>query len=67
MANPKYPNVRVQLSGEDGNAYAIIGMVAQALRRQVGNEAADEYREQALASESYDGLLQLTMQTVEVL
>jgi hypothetical protein len=29
---PKYPNVRVQLTGEDGNAFFIIVRVAQALR-----------------------------------
>ncbi len=30
---PKYPNIEVQLSGEDGNAMMIIGSVRRALKR----------------------------------
>jgi hypothetical protein len=29
----KYPDVTVRLSGEDGNAFLIIGRVSRALRR----------------------------------
>ena len=30
---PRYPDVQVQLSGEDGNAFAILGRTAAALPR----------------------------------
>jgi hypothetical protein len=63
---PTYPAVAVQLSGIDGNAYAIIGRVAAALRRQVGNEAADTFTTAAHACTDYDRLLQLAMDTVTV-
>jgi hypothetical protein len=33
MSAPKFPDVEVQLSGEDGNAYAVLGRVSRALRR----------------------------------
>jgi hypothetical protein len=40
-AGPRYPQVRVRLSGADGNAHILIGKVAVALRRQVGDDAAN--------------------------
>jgi len=63
----KYPDVKVKLVGEDGNAFAIIGKVKTALCREVGHEAGAEYVSAAFASESYDALLVLTMDTVTVL
>jgi hypothetical protein len=30
---PRYPDIQVQLSGQDGNAFAILGRTAGALRR----------------------------------
>jgi hypothetical protein len=32
MTQPRYPDVRVKLSGEDGNAFVVLGRVARALR-----------------------------------
>jgi hypothetical protein len=63
---PKY-NVQVQLTGEDGNAFSIIGSISKALSREVGPKAASEWSEYAYSSESYDQLLQRAMETVEVL
>ena len=65
-AQPKYPDVHVQLSGEDGNANGIIGRVAKALRRSVGDEAASEFTNAATNCGSYDELLVLAMETVNV-
>jgi hypothetical protein len=65
-AKPKYPDVHVQLSGEDGNANGIIGRVAKALRRSVSNEAASEFTTAAANCGSYDELLVLAMETVTV-
>ena len=32
MSEPKYPNIKVQMVGKDGNAFSIIGRVTKALR-----------------------------------
>jgi hypothetical protein len=61
-----YPDVTVQLTGQDGNVFNIIGQVAKALRRQVSREAADAFTKEAFQSDSYDAVLQLAMRTVEV-
>lgn len=62
----KYPNVQVQLVGEDGNAFAIIGRVSRALKRAGHREAATEWCAAAMACGSYDALLRLAMETVDV-
>lgn len=62
----KYPNVRVQLSGEDGNAFSIIGRVSNALRKAGVSEAEiEEYRREAMSG-GYDNVLQTAMRWVEV-
>ncbi|MFJ4010923.1 hypothetical protein [Streptomyces sp. NPDC090026] len=63
---PQYPDVTVQLSGEDGNVYSVIGRVQQALRRADHREAATEFSQAARSSRSYDEVLQLAMRTVDV-
>lgn len=63
---PKYPDVTVQLVGEDGNAFAIIGRVSHALRKEVGPDAAREFTVTAMSTGSYDELLRLITDTVEV-
>jgi hypothetical protein len=63
---PTYPNVAVSLSGTDGNVYMIIGRVAAALRREVGNAAADAFNTDAFNCTSYDQVLRLAMTTVTV-
>ena len=64
---PKYPNIEVELTGRDGNAFAVMGAVTKALRRnKVPQAEIDQYTEQAMSGD-YDNLLVVTMQTVEVL
>jgi hypothetical protein len=63
---PTYPQVHVKLSGQDGNAGAIIGAVSGALRREVGPEAANAFAVAAFDMASYNDLLRLAMQTVKV-
>lgn len=63
---PAYPDVTVQLSGEDGNAHQIIGLVCRELRRAGHPKAASEFAATAFKSTSYDELLQLAMRTVDV-
>jgi hypothetical protein len=57
---------RVQLIGTDGNAFSIIGKVSRALKDAGEPERARRFREEALASPSYDELLALTFKYVDV-
>lgn len=62
----KYEDVTVQLTGEDGNAFNIIGLVRRGIVRQHGADAGDEWVTSAMESVSYDALLVLAMETVHV-
>jgi hypothetical protein len=58
---PRYPEVQVQLSGQDGNAFAILGRTTAALRvAGVPSEEIDAYFAEATSGD-YDHLLQTTM------
>lgn len=61
----KYPDVTVRLTGEDGNAFAIMGAVSKALRQAGHGDAVNGYMAEAMSSD-YDHLLQTTMAYVEV-
>ena len=62
---PRYPDVQVQLSGEDGNAFAILGRTAAALRAAgVPHEEIEEFFAEATSGD-YDHLLQTTMAWVD--
>jgi hypothetical protein len=64
MCNPKYPNIYVPLAGEDGNAFAIVGRVAKALRAGgVSEKEISTYKAEACAG-SYNELLSVTMDWV---
>ena len=62
----KYPDVEVNLIGEDGNAFSILGRVSRALR-EAGVDAATikEYSDEATSGD-YDNLLAVTMSWVDV-
>lgn len=66
MSNIKYPNVKVQLTGTDGNAFAILGKVQRALRK--GNASPSDVTEffNEATSGDYDHLLQTCMRWVVV-
>lgn len=66
MSEPKYPTLEAQLSGEDGNAFAIIGRVSRLIRNDVGNDEAEAFTKEAFKSASYDELLQTVMSYVHV-
>lgn len=60
----KFPEVEVELIGQDGNAFFIMGRVAKAMQRAgIAKEDIDAYREEATSGD-YDNLLRVTMQTV---
>jgi Domain of unknown function (DUF4314) len=62
---PRYPEVQVQLSGQDGNAFAILGRTTAALRAAgVPSEEIDAYFAEATSGD-YDHLLQTTMAWVD--
>jgi len=66
MTTPTYPSVEVELIGQDGNVFNLIGTVANAIRREVSSEAASQFSSVAMRQESYDEVLQFIMNTVEV-
>jgi hypothetical protein len=58
---------KVKLSGEDGNAFVILGRVIRALRKAgADKEYIDKYRKEA-TSGNYDNLLCITIEYVDVL
>ncbi len=62
----KYPQVRVQLTGEDGNAFAILGRVTKAMRKAgVSKAEIDQFQVEAM-SRDYDHLLATCMAWVRV-
>lgn len=65
MSSPKY-NIDVELTGNDGNAFAIMGKTTSMMRRnKVPKEEIDEYQKQAMSGD-YDHLLRTTMEWVNV-
>lgn len=63
---PKYPDIEVQLTGEDGNAFAILGKVNRAMRKaNIPKQEIDNYMKEAMSND-YDNLLQTTMKWVNV-
>jgi len=64
---PKYPNITVQLTGNDGNAFAVMASVRKALRRaEVSADEISEYLKQSTSGD-YDNLLRVAMSWVTVL
>lgn len=59
---PKHPEVKVKLTGADGNAFAIIGAVVKAMRK-AGLDAS-EFIEEATADD-YNHLLATALKYVE--
>ena len=62
----KYPNITVKLVGRDGNAYVILGLVNEALRRaKVPAEERGNFQREATSGD-YDNLLRTAMRWVNV-
>lgn len=65
MSEPRYPNVRVQLAGQDGNAFAILGRTKAAMRRAgVSAEEQEKFVAEATAGD-YNQLLRVVMKWVD--
>lgn len=66
LLEPKF-DVEVQLTGQDGNAFMIMGLVQRALRDAGATpEQVKEYQEESMSGD-YDHLLQTAMRWVHVL
>ena len=62
-----FPEIEVQLTGEDGNAFAIIGAVQREMKRQgIEKEQRDQFMNEAMSGD-YNHLLQTAMKWVTVL
>jgi hypothetical protein len=62
----RYPDIEVQLTGTDGNAFAILGKVQRALCNEgVPDEEVSEFMAEATSGD-YDHLLVTAMKWVEV-
>jgi hypothetical protein len=62
---PKYP-ITVQLTGNDGNAFAIMASVSRALKDHgVDREEVNTFTQEAMSGD-YDNLLRTAMRWVEV-
>lgn len=55
-----------KLIGEDGNVFNIIGIVSRTLKDFGYEDKAVEFTKKAIKSHSYDDVLQLVMDYVEV-
>ena len=59
-----YPDVTIQLVGQDGNAFSVMGRVTKALRRAgASSDEVQKYMDEAMEGD-YDHLLQTTMKWV---
>ena len=62
----KYPEIEVSLIGQDGNAFAIMGAVSNALRKAgVSKEEINQYTSESMSGD-YDNLLRVATEWVAV-
>ena len=63
---PFYPHIKVQLTGQDGNAFFIIGRVTNALKKgKVPKEEIDKFVEEAMSGD-YNNVLMTCTKYVSV-
>lgn len=62
----KYPDIEVELVGQDGNAFAIMGAVSRALKKAgVSSDEVEQYRQESMSGD-YDNLIKTAMNWVSV-
>jgi hypothetical protein len=62
----KYPNIKVKLVGENGNAFAVLGRCSQAMKKaKCTPEQVNEFMQEATAGD-YDHLLGTCMKYFDV-
>lgn len=63
---PKYPDIIVTLTGQDGNAFAVLGRCREAARDAgLSDEEIAAFMDEAMAGD-YDDLLQTAMRWFEI-
>ena len=63
---PKYPDITVTLTGQDGNAFAVLGRCRAAARDAgLSDEEIASFMDEAMAGD-YDHLLQTAMRWFEI-
>ena len=66
MEDVRYPDITVQLTGENGNAFNVIGLVQRALKQaKVPAEEVAKFRTEAMSGD-YDNVLVTAMRWVNV-
>ena len=65
IAEPRSPGVQVQLTGQDGNAFGVIGKVNRALRQAGHGDRVEAFIAEATAGD-YEHLLSTVGRWVEV-
>ena len=66
MSEPKYPAIEVQLSGQDGNAFVIIGRISSAMKYAGVPAAEREQFQREATSGDYNNVLQTAMKWVSI-
>jgi len=67
MTTARYPNVTVELVGQNGNVFNLLGLTRRAmLAAGVPDGEVAEFMTEATNQSSYDAVLGLIMRTVEV-
>jgi hypothetical protein len=63
---PKYPDISVELAGSDGNAFAVMAKVGNALQRnKVPQDEVEMYYAESMSGD-YDHLIRTAMRWVEI-
>ena len=63
---PKYPNIKVKLTGQDGNAFMVLALVKRGLTKaKVPAAEIKAFMDEAMSGD-YDNLLQTAMKWVDV-
>lgn len=62
---PKFPEIVVQLTGQNGNAFNLVGIVREAMRGRVPREDVEKFTAEAFSGD-YDHLLATCTEWVTV-
>ena len=62
----KHPDISVQLVGQNGNVFNLMGIVIRALRNNVSGDEVDDFISEVTSSKSYHEALAVMMQWVDV-
>ena len=64
--NIKHPDISVQLTGQDGNVFNLMGIVSRALRTNGFGNEVDDFVSEVTSCKSYHEALAVMMSWVDV-